>query len=205
MSNEKASKFCLMVGLQNSGKTSRLLEEYGEELDRAKSNPELKRPYFIDVELSVSDWLNNAEFIKYLDSLKEGINKQGIKLTNRVKIEYLGRYLADRYLYVDNAHRATMMKASMLKLLLSSCKGATITALDESQIGISLRDVILAEGPCKIRLKPPRKYLPTFDITPLLFGILVTAAFVTGNHSAAYILAGLATLSFKQSRAAKQS
>ncbi len=199
------SKFTLIVGLQNSGKSTFILNDYTEDLARLKRNPESQVPYFIDVESAVSDWLNNAGFIKYLDSKKEEIKASGVKLTNRVKIEYLARYLGDKHLYLDNIHRAAMTKASLLKLLLSGCESGTITALDESQISISLRDIILAENPCKLKLNPPRKYLPTFDITPMIFGILVAVAFATGNHSAGYILAGLATLSFKQSRMAKQS
>ena len=110
-----------------------------------------------------------------------------------------------RYISIDNIHLATAMKSSALKMLLTRCEGATITTIDESQIRISLRDIILAENPINIRLKPPKKYLPTFDITPVIFGALVTAAYMTGNYSAAYILAGLATLSFRQTRKAKQS
>ena len=199
------SKFILIVGLQNSGKTTYLKNEYKLLQELSQKQSENPKPYFIDAELSVSDWLNVPEFLDYLEEKKSEIKERGIKLTNKVKIEYLSDFLTDKHLLVDNIHRAATLKSAMLKLLLSKCYSATIATLDEGLISISLRDTILAENPNKVTLNTPKKYLPTFDITPAIFGILITLAVVMGNHTAAYVVAGLATMSFRQSRNAKQS
>ncbi len=59
----KESKFTLITGLQNSGKSTYILDSYAIDLARLKKHPDTQRSYFIDVELAVSDWLNNADFI----------------------------------------------------------------------------------------------------------------------------------------------
>jgi hypothetical protein len=189
-------KFTLITGFQNSGKSKLLLERYNNE------PPE--KSYLIDVEMPVSEWVNESHFNEILEQQKEAIKNSGRKMTNRIKMEILIEYLQDKKLFLDNVHRATAAKAPAVKKLLLNCNEAVMTALDEGQISISLRDVILGEEPKQIRLKAKGKYLPTFDITPIIFGCLIITAFATGHFSAGYILAGIATITFRM-RAAKQS
>jgi len=188
-------RFTLIIGLQNSGKSSAL----------TKAFQDCEEPsFFIDADMPVSEWMNVTEFAEVLEKAKEQAKENQRKLTNRVKMEALMEFIQDKHLFLDNIHRATTSKTHYVKELLLKCQKGTITTLDEGQISISLRDIILAEEPEKVNLKSQGKYLPTFDVTPIVFGCLIMAAFLTGNHSAGYILAGLATMSFRM-RSAKQT
>jgi hypothetical protein len=125
----------LVVDLHNSGKSTYVKPEYKEAV-LASTKTGLKTPDFIDVESAISDWINDAGFLKFIEVRKDEIKERGIKLTNKVKIEHLSIYINGRHLYLDNIHKAISLKSSRSKLLLYPYEYATITIIYDSKIGI---------------------------------------------------------------------
>jgi hypothetical protein len=200
--DEPTKDFTLIIGLQNSGKTTELETLYKAQqqahIEGAENQPDA---YFIDAQLAMSEWFNDPEVLFQLTSS----DTQGRKLTNAVKGKIFVNYLAQqrRVVFIDNLHKVTPTKVPLVKEILERCQRVVMTTTDEGQIVLTLRNYIEHFTPTKIYLKS-RWFIPTFDITPLLYGILIIAAVLAGYGGSAIIVAGLAVRDMYAWKRAKQ-
>jgi len=193
--------FTLIIGLQNSGKTTHLMRLYQKQRQAHEEGENEPDAYFIDGMRAVSEWFNDPEVLAYFKNSDTG----GRKLNNEVKGELFANYLVDYQVvvFIDNLHKVTATKTLLIKKILEQCEQVVMATTDEGQIVINLRDYIEHFEPKKIHLRSKRM-IPTFDITPFLFLILIGMAITFGYVGSALMIAGFAVGNMQAWKKAKQ-
>jgi hypothetical protein len=168
-------KYIIITGAENAGKTHHLKEMRQQQPGA-----------WLDSKAPATEWL--AQF-------SELEQEKGALLG--YKFELLTQHLkfTPTILYVDNIDKVSGRKADFLKALLLVAQSVVVTAQDEGLIPIALRDILLTPDEFEIIRLKGKNWLPSYDVTHILTGVLAIGAFTTGFYEAALIITTLGILS----------